>query len=83
MQGIPEARDDHAVVMVRFARNILRKFARLTKELEVSLGPDTGDLSLRIGVHSGPVTAVRFRLRFSTICQGLWLKLWFLFYRAF
>ena len=29
----------------------------LTKKLEVSLGPDTGDLSLRIGLHSGPVTA--------------------------
>jgi len=29
----------------------------LTKRLEVSLGPDTGDLSLRIGLHSGQVTA--------------------------
>jgi len=27
-----------------------------TKELEVQLGPDTGNLALRIGVHSGPVT---------------------------
>jgi hypothetical protein len=31
-------------------------FGRLTKELEVTLGPDTGDLLLRIGLHSGPVT---------------------------
>ena len=29
----------------------------LTKRLEVSLGPDTADLSMRIGLHSGPVTA--------------------------
>lgn len=29
---------------------------RLTKSLEVTLGPDTADLSLRIGIHSGPVT---------------------------
>ena len=29
----------------------------LTKELEVKLGPDTGDLSMRFGLHSGPVTA--------------------------
>ena len=29
----------------------------LTKKLETSLGPDTGDLSMRIGLHSGPVTA--------------------------
>ena len=28
----------------------------LTKDLEVVLGPDTGDLKLRIGMHSGPVT---------------------------
>ena len=27
-----------------------------TKALEVRLGPDTGDLALRIGIHSGPVT---------------------------
>jgi len=29
----------------------------LTKKLEVSLGPDTADLALRVGLHSGPVTA--------------------------
>ena len=28
-----------------------------TKELELRLGPETDDLGLRIGVHSGPVTA--------------------------
>lgn len=29
----------------------------LTNELISSLGPDTSDLTLRIGIHSGPVTA--------------------------
>ena len=29
----------------------------LVKKLEVNLGPDTGDLGLRIGLHSGAVTA--------------------------
>ena len=29
----------------------------VTRSLEVSLGPDTGDLSVRVGIHSGPVTA--------------------------
>lgn len=29
----------------------------LTRELMVSLGPETGHLDLRIGIHSGPVTA--------------------------
>eukprot|EP00934_Nitzschia_sp_Nitz4_P008759 Nitzschia sp. Nitz4//scaffold136_size62208//2//1935//NITZ4_006359-RA/size62208-augustus-gene-0.3-mRNA-1//-1//CDS//3329535591//8749//frame0 len=54
--GIPDYRREHAVIMCKFARDILAKMVSLTKELEVTLGPDTGDLSLRIGVHSGPVT---------------------------
>ena len=29
----------------------------LGKRLEIILGPDTADLGLRIGIHSGPVTA--------------------------
>jgi Adenylate and Guanylate cyclase catalytic domain len=33
------------------------RMGEVTKGLEVSLGPDTGDLSLRIGINSGPVTA--------------------------
>lgn len=55
--GLPEARDDHAVVICRFARDMLSKFNILTNELEVTLGPGTGELGLRIGIHSGPVTA--------------------------
>ena len=27
------------------------------RNLETTLGPDTGDLSMRFGLHSGPVTA--------------------------
>jgi len=30
---------------------------QVTKTLEVALGPDTGELALRIGISSGPVTA--------------------------
>jgi class 3 adenylate cyclase len=55
--GLPEARKDHAVAMARFAKDILEKMNHLTKRLEITLGPDTGDLQLRIGIHSGPVTA--------------------------
>lgn len=33
------------------------KLLQLTKKLEESLGPDTGDLTMRFGLHSGPVTA--------------------------
>jgi class 3 adenylate cyclase len=52
-----EPRKDHATVMARFARDCLNSINDLTKRLEISLGPDTGDLSMRIGLHSGPVTA--------------------------
>ena len=54
--GIPDPRKDHAVVMARFARDIMRKMDTVTKVLELALGPGTGDLKLRIGIHSGPVT---------------------------
>jgi class 3 adenylate cyclase len=54
--GLPEARNDHAVVMARFAREIMNKMDSITKVLELTLGPGTGDLKLRIGMHSGPVT---------------------------
>ena len=32
----------------------MQKVALLTKKLEVSLGPGTGDLRMRFGLHSGP-----------------------------
>lgn len=43
--------------MAKFSSECLRTMQSLTKKLEVSLGPDTGDLMVRIGIHSGPVTA--------------------------
>jgi class 3 adenylate cyclase len=55
--GVPDPQKEHAVVMARFASECMTKMYSLTKELEVSLGPDTGDLSMRIGLHSGPVIA--------------------------
>jgi class 3 adenylate cyclase len=55
--GLPTPRSDHAVVMARFARQCLRKMHHLVRKLEVYLGPDTADLSMRFGLHSGPVTA--------------------------
>jgi hypothetical protein len=47
---------DHAVVMARFARECLLTLNELTQALEVSLGPDTADLAMRVGLHSGPGT---------------------------
>jgi class 3 adenylate cyclase len=55
--GLPEPRKEHAVVTARFARDCRNDMSRLTRELEITLGPDTDDLQLRFGLHSGPVTA--------------------------
>lgn len=55
--GLPMPRKDHHIVMARFAMECLEKMNTLAKQLEASLGPDTGDLTMRIGLHSGPVTA--------------------------
>jgi hypothetical protein len=45
--GLPEPRKDHPVAMAKFARECIEKMEILTRRLEVSLGPDTGDLELR------------------------------------
>ena len=45
--GIPEAQPDHAVIMVKFARDCLNKTAQITRELVDRLGPDTADLAMR------------------------------------
>ena len=55
--GIPEPQQDHATRMARFAGDCLARMKCLVAELESSLGPDTADLSMRFGLHSGPVTA--------------------------
>lgn len=55
--GLPTPRSDHAVAMTRFARHCLDFMSRRTKELEIVLGPSTGDLTARVGLHSGAVTA--------------------------
>jgi class 3 adenylate cyclase len=55
--GLPNPRKDHAIVMVRFARECMHRVNQLTRKLEVVLGPDTADLAMRFGLHSGPVTA--------------------------
>ncbi|KAL3941484.1 MAG: hypothetical protein SGBAC_004172 [Bacillariaceae sp.] len=55
--GLPEPMKEHAVVACKFARDCLKKMSEITPKLEVSLGPDTSDLRLRVGIHSGQVTA--------------------------
>jgi class 3 adenylate cyclase len=55
--GLPDPQPDHAVRMARFAHLCLQRIQKLVQALEASLGPGTGDLSMRFGIHSGPVTA--------------------------
>lgn len=55
--GLPTPKRDHAVNMVRFARDCRIQMNVLTTSLEISLGPETSELSMRFGLHSGPVTA--------------------------
>ena len=55
--GLPDPRKDHAIIMAKFAHECLKGMSILTKELEVDLGPDTTELGLRVGLHSGPVVA--------------------------
>jgi len=54
--GIPHRQAKHAEIMAKFAIGILKKMDHLSKNLEMMFGPDTGELKLRIGIHSGPVT---------------------------
>eukprot|EP00934_Nitzschia_sp_Nitz4_P008072 Nitzschia sp. Nitz4//scaffold74_size92883//42717//46457//NITZ4_004825-RA/size92883-augustus-gene-0.12-mRNA-1//-1//CDS//3329557601//8062//frame0 len=53
--GLPEPQPDHAARMCKFAQQCMMKFNSLTQELEKQLGPETGDLKLRVGLSSGPV----------------------------
>lgn len=55
--GVPEERKDHAITMVRFARDCLNAMYTTLNQLTIELGPDTNELGMRIGLNSGPVTA--------------------------
>lgn len=55
--GVPAYRKNHAAVMARFARACIRTSIRVFQKLETKFGPDTSDMSLRVSLHSGAVTA--------------------------
>jgi Adenylate and Guanylate cyclase catalytic domain len=55
--GLPDPQERHAVIMARFACECLYKMKELVQNLEVTLGPETCALQMRVGLHSGPVTA--------------------------
>jgi len=55
--GIPKPQADHAIIMIRFARDCMAKMRELTNNLILTLGEDTADLQLRVGMHTGETTA--------------------------
>ena len=56
--GLPREQPDHAVRMALFAHQCLMQFQRIINEdLSPRLGTDCQTLALRVGIHSGPVTA--------------------------
>jgi hypothetical protein len=48
--GLPAPRRDHALIMIKFAQEILIELATVTSGLEKSLGPGTAALTARVGV---------------------------------
>ena len=59
MTGLPQPRADHASVMAKFASRSMNAVNHLinSEELITRLGEDTAQLSMRVGLHSGPTTA--------------------------
>ncbi|MDH2385775.1 adenylate/guanylate cyclase domain-containing protein [Bradyrhizobium sp. CER78] len=62
--GVPHARDDHLQVLMSVALEILDEVTKVRT-------PDGGTLAVRIGMHSGPVTAgVIGRVQIHLRCLG-------------
>jgi class 3 adenylate cyclase len=55
--GLPTPTSHHATKMARFASICIDLMKSVTGKLELSLGPGTADLLLRVGLHSGPTIA--------------------------
>lgn len=57
--GFPEPRKRHATAVARFARDTMGvNFQEIIQRLQVTLGPATSDLKMRVGLHSGMYRAV-------------------------
>jgi class 3 adenylate cyclase len=57
VSGLPKPQADHAVVMAKFAYGCHTCMSQLIPELVPVLGSSTAALKIRVGIHSGPVTA--------------------------
>lgn len=68
--GLPQKQPDHAVIMAKFAMECMGKIDDVTGNLVGKLGQGTEKLSLRMGLHSGPVTAGE---HFANVHCSRWL----------
>jgi class 3 adenylate cyclase len=80
--GLPEPSQYDALQMAKFASTCVEGMSFITKRLELSLGPGTADLALRLGLHSGPTIAgvlrgekARFQLFGDTVSKST--RRWF------
>eukprot|EP00978_Attheya_sp_CCMP212_P030754 scaffold114229_cov55-Attheya_sp.AAC.1 len=55
--GLPNVQDDHAVVLTVFASECVFEMKKVLQMLGNELSVDTANLSMRFGLHSGPVAA--------------------------
>lgn len=55
--GLPTPNPDHSVIMAKFANECMYKMDRIVQRMSNHLGPDTADLRLRAGLHSGATVA--------------------------
>jgi class 3 adenylate cyclase len=55
--GLPNPQPRHAVIMAEFAIESMQRMKSLVIKLQSKLGKGTEDLTMRFGLHSGPVTA--------------------------
>lgn len=55
--GLPNPQERHAIIMACFAADCMLALNDLMPLLVAKLGPDTQNLTMRFGLHSGPVTA--------------------------
>ncbi|CAB9521809.1 Receptor-type guanylate cyclase gcy [Seminavis robusta] len=79
--GVPKPQSDHAVLMSRFVYQYMKKMPKYLRKLEIQFGPDTSDMSLQAGLHSGPVTGgflkgkgSRFQLFGDTVSTAILIQ---------
>lgn len=77
--GLPEPRDDHALVVCRFARECLNKLRVLLNDLEVTLGPGKNSgcgLDAEFDLFSFYVSFLSALSRDGGLVNAVWYTFW-------